>query len=107
MIIFLIVAVIIVAAWLYFKNQPATKEKQRGCLDGKTHEEKIQFFESLQSLQKHEPLFFSEQFIDLTPRERRQFTAWQKAKELLKTRSIEIEAIQNELNEALNDRAPL
>lgn len=49
------------------------KKKIKGCLDGKTPEQKESFFRSLYDMYSKDNDFFNEQFLDLTSDERRQF----------------------------------
>ncbi len=50
--------------------------RKKGCLSGKTPEQKIEFFQSLSKFVETDINFFKEQFWDLTPYEREQYHNW-------------------------------
>lgn len=47
-----------------------------GCLDGKTQQQKDDFFFSLSKFAITDVTFFEEQYWDLLPEERKQFSTW-------------------------------
>lgn len=59
----------IVYALLFYKPE-------KGCLDGKTPEEKERYFRSLAQFAIDDPVFFEEQYADLLPHEQSQFNNW-------------------------------
>lgn len=50
--------------------------KKKGCLYGKTEEEKISFFKSLSGFAISDKQFFREQWADLLPHEQKEFHNW-------------------------------
>lgn len=51
-------------------------KKKSGCLDGKTEQQKKDFFKSLYDFATTDRQFFKEQYLDMLPKEREQFAAW-------------------------------
>lgn len=51
-------------------------KSRRGCTKGKTKAEKEEYFKSLASFTGKDNTFFREQYNDLTPLEKREFTNW-------------------------------
>ncbi len=51
-------------------------KSKKGCLDGKTEKQKIDFFISLKGFVITDPVFFEEQYWDLQPKEREEFAKW-------------------------------
>jgi hypothetical protein len=51
-------------------------KKKKGCLAGKTEQQKIFFFKSLSRFGATDKVFFIEQYLDLLPSERREFEEW-------------------------------
>jgi predicted nucleotide-binding protein (sugar kinase/HSP70/actin superfamily) len=49
---------------------------RRGCLAGKNQDEKNDFFVSLSHFAITDPAFFLEQYHDLLPKEKKEFTKW-------------------------------
>lgn len=49
-------------------------KKSKGCLDGKTQEQKEDFFESLALFATTDKKFFEEQYWDLKAHERKEFS---------------------------------
>lgn len=52
--------------------------RKSGCLDGKTQQQLIDFFESLAAFALTDPVFFREQYVDLQLWEKRKFEKWLK-----------------------------
>jgi hypothetical protein len=52
------------------------KRKTKGCLHGKTEQQKITFFQSLSSFAIKDEQFFVEQYWDLQPHERDEYAKW-------------------------------
>ncbi len=52
------------------------KRLQKGCLHGKSEQEKIDFFVSLEKFAKSDPIFFNEQCNDLLLHELEEFHNW-------------------------------
>jgi len=52
------------------------KRKKKGCLEGKTEQQKIDFFKSLAQFATTDKQFFEEQYMDLLFEEQREFHAW-------------------------------
>jgi hypothetical protein len=50
------------------------KKKSKGCLHGKTEQQKIDFFDSLCSFATKDKQFFEEQYWDLQKHERKEFS---------------------------------
>lgn len=50
------------------------KKQSKGCLDGKTQEQKEDFFESLALFATTDKQFFEEQYWDLKAHERKEFS---------------------------------
>jgi hypothetical protein len=50
--------------------------KKKGCLSGKTEEQKISFFKSLSNFAITDKIFFEEQYLDLLPHEQKEFSDW-------------------------------
>lgn len=48
----------------------------RGCLYGKSQKEKIDFFSSLKKFAISDGVFFEEQYSDLLPHEKKEFSDW-------------------------------
>jgi hypothetical protein len=61
--------------FLYLKDKitKVFKKQTKGCLYGKTEEQKKEFFIRLISFAKDDPMFFKEQYNDLLPHEQREF----------------------------------
>jgi len=51
-------------------------KKTKGCLHGKTKQQKIDFFVSLSKFAITDEQFFSEQYLDLLPHEQAEFDEW-------------------------------
>jgi len=49
---------------------------KKGCLDGKTPQQKADFFKSLQNFAATDEQFFTEQYNDLQPHEKVEFEEW-------------------------------
>ena len=52
-----------------------------GCLQGKTKQQKHDFFKSLFEFSNSDLVFYNEQLVDLEPKEREQFNDWIKNQE--------------------------
>lgn len=52
------------------------RQKQKGCLHGKTIKEKISFFQRLKDFATVDEVFFKEQYNDLLPHEQKEFCDW-------------------------------
>ncbi len=50
--------------------------RKKGCLYGKTREQKISFFKSLSTFAITDKMFFEEQYWDLLAHERKEFSDW-------------------------------
>lgn len=53
-------------------------KKKKGCLDGKTTQQILSFFNSLSKFEDKSPMFFKEQYGDLLIDEKKQYNAWKK-----------------------------
>lgn len=76
------------------------KKKKRGCLYGKTQQEKIDFFRSLSEFAIKDNIFFEQQYWDLLDDERREFGEWVIQDTKLKRQMLEmVKLIGNLLEE--------
>jgi len=91
-------------AFIIFLITRNYKQKQKGCLAGKTPQQKKAFFESLASFVGKDDDFFIEQCNDLLPHEKQEFLEYvQQKNENLKAIKILVDVL-NEL--APNNQQP-